>query len=194
MERSTIFKNGKPSISIRAIYTIIPWRTVSHNQRVARWLGPTTLMWFSVMTRSLELGTVVRDFTGCGCWQFCHPVLFQGLGEAWRSSGSRELQVQLRMPAFVMPALCQQTRRNSKVPVSKEHLLHRSSAENNLVRWRGRAEQFFEAFKRWSWQQLTRQKSSWLFRLLGEAGIHFKHQHARPDSYISPYNWNRASN
>ena len=30
MERSTIFKNGKPSISITAIE--IPWRTVSHNQ------------------------------------------------------------------------------------------------------------------------------------------------------------------
>ena len=32
MERSTIFKDGKPSISIRAIY--FPWRNVSHNQRV----------------------------------------------------------------------------------------------------------------------------------------------------------------
>jgi hypothetical protein len=32
MERSTMFKNGKPSISIRAIKK--PWRNVSHNQRV----------------------------------------------------------------------------------------------------------------------------------------------------------------
>ena len=33
MERSTIFKNGQPSISIRAIEK--PWRTVSHNQRLS---------------------------------------------------------------------------------------------------------------------------------------------------------------
>ena len=32
MERSTMFKNGKPSISIRA--TKKPWQIVSHNQRV----------------------------------------------------------------------------------------------------------------------------------------------------------------
>jgi len=32
MENSTIFKFGKPSISIRAVEK--PWRTVSHNQRV----------------------------------------------------------------------------------------------------------------------------------------------------------------
>ena len=33
MERSTIFKFGKPSISIRAM--ALPWRSVSHNQRVS---------------------------------------------------------------------------------------------------------------------------------------------------------------
>ena len=59
MERSTIFKFGKPSISIRAINRLNrPWRTVSHNQRVIVLLLEIwpIYRWFSRLETSIYNG------------------------------------------------------------------------------------------------------------------------------------------
>ena len=59
MERSTIFKFGKPSISIRAINRLNrPWRTVSHNQRVIVLLLEIwpIYRWFSQLETSIYNG------------------------------------------------------------------------------------------------------------------------------------------